>query len=67
MKAPGRTGPQARHPEYVTVAGLPDLRFMTDATPAGDGFVWLRPAFIAMRVPAYAVIPWSDDDAKAGP
>lgn len=45
-------------PQYVAVHGLAGLRFKTDNTAAGDGFVWVRPAFIAARVPASFVIPW---------
>ena len=45
-------------PQYVAVHGLAGLRFKTDTTHAGDGFVWVRPAFTAARVPSSLVIPW---------
>lgn len=51
---------QRRSPSatYVEVVNAPGLRWEQSDTPAGEGFVWLRPAFTAMRTPISMVKPW---------
>ncbi len=48
----------------VQIRGLPGVRFREDSTPAGNGFVWLRPAFIALRVPVELVEVWDPEPTE---
>jgi hypothetical protein len=47
--------------DYVQLAMAPGLRWERCAENAGEGKVWLRPAFVAVRVDADAVLPWPQE------
>ena len=41
---------------------LPGVRWEVADTPAGDGFVWLRPRVTAVRAPVSEVEAWDIDE-----